>query len=92
MTRRRVENRVGSFGYPGFVEPMFAKDSKPLGKRKRSLGTSGLRHPYSPKEGEPPEGCNSSGVKPEIIGGRSKDLLCFLIKAGSALGPSMALC
>ncbi|GFY13615.1 hypothetical protein TNCV_4959851 [Trichonephila clavipes] len=38
MTRRWVENREGSLGYPRFVKPVFTKDSKPLGKRKRSLG------------------------------------------------------
>ncbi|GFU13704.1 hypothetical protein TNCV_939321 [Trichonephila clavipes] len=38
MTRRRVENREGSLGYPRFVRPVFTKDGKPLGKRKRSLG------------------------------------------------------
>ncbi|GFW21998.1 hypothetical protein TNCV_4822801 [Trichonephila clavipes] len=38
MTRKRVENREGSLGYPGFVKPVFTKDSKPVGKRKRSLG------------------------------------------------------
>ncbi|GFV60966.1 uncharacterized protein TNCV_996991 [Trichonephila clavipes] len=36
LTRERVENREGSLGYPGFVKPVFTKDSKPLGKRKRS--------------------------------------------------------
>ncbi|GFW83730.1 hypothetical protein TNCV_668431 [Trichonephila clavipes] len=34
MTRKRVENREGSLGYPGFVKPVFTKDSKPLEKRK----------------------------------------------------------
>ena len=34
----------------------------------------------------------SSGVKPELSGGRSGDLLCFLMKAGSALAPVMAVC
>ncbi|GFU81776.1 hypothetical protein TNCV_3086881 [Trichonephila clavipes] len=34
---RRVENREGSLVYPGVVTPTFAKDSKSLGKRKRSL-------------------------------------------------------
>ncbi|GFV44868.1 hypothetical protein TNCV_1340761 [Trichonephila clavipes] len=42
MTRRRVENREGSLGYPGFVKPVFTKESKPLGKRKRSLGYLGI--------------------------------------------------
>ncbi|GFT67409.1 hypothetical protein TNCV_2360371 [Trichonephila clavipes] len=37
---KRVENREGSLGYPGFMKPVFTKDSKPLGKRKRSLGTA----------------------------------------------------
>ncbi|GFT68915.1 uncharacterized protein TNCV_1804451 [Trichonephila clavipes] len=32
MTRRRVENREGSLGYPRFGRPVFTKDSKPLGK------------------------------------------------------------
>ncbi|GFW09722.1 transposable element Tc1 transposase [Trichonephila clavipes] len=30
---RRVENREGSLGYPGFVKPVFNKGSKPLGKK-----------------------------------------------------------
>ncbi|GFW81856.1 hypothetical protein TNCV_2885301 [Trichonephila clavipes] len=30
--KKRVKNREGSLGYPGFVKPMFTKDSKPLGK------------------------------------------------------------
>ncbi|GBN73539.1 hypothetical protein AVEN_199944-1 [Araneus ventricosus] len=30
--------------------------------------------------------------KPELNGGRSGDLLCFLMKAGSALVPVMAVC
>ncbi|GFT72740.1 hypothetical protein TNCV_756311 [Trichonephila clavipes] len=40
--KMRVENREGSLGYPGFVTPVFTKDSKPLGKRKRSLGHLGI--------------------------------------------------
>ncbi|GFX69981.1 hypothetical protein TNCV_2983211 [Trichonephila clavipes] len=32
MTRKSVEIKEGSLGYPGFVKPMFTKDSKPLGK------------------------------------------------------------
>ncbi|GFS47486.1 hypothetical protein TNCV_1612251 [Trichonephila clavipes] len=28
MTRKRVEIREGSLGYPGFVKPVFTKDSK----------------------------------------------------------------
>ncbi|GFW53335.1 putative transposase-like protein [Trichonephila clavipes] len=43
MTRERVKNREGSLGYPGFVKPVFTKDSKPLGKRKRSLGDCDTR-------------------------------------------------
>ncbi|GFV53930.1 transposable element Tc3 transposase [Trichonephila clavipes] len=38
MARKRAENREGS---PGFVKPVFTKDSKRLGKRKRSLGHLG---------------------------------------------------
>ncbi|GFX83787.1 hypothetical protein TNCV_350511 [Trichonephila clavipes] len=44
MTRRRVENRERSLGCPGFVRPVFTKDSKPLGKRKRSLGRDTSTH------------------------------------------------
>ncbi|GFV86502.1 hypothetical protein TNCV_2156951 [Trichonephila clavipes] len=40
--KKRVENREGSLEYPGFVTPVFTKDSKPLGKRKRSLGHLGI--------------------------------------------------
>ncbi|GFT06935.1 uncharacterized protein TNCV_1415041 [Trichonephila clavipes] len=40
MARKRAENRERSLGFPGFVKPVFTKDSKPLGKRKRSLGTA----------------------------------------------------
>ncbi|GFW60237.1 hypothetical protein TNCV_1843181 [Trichonephila clavipes] len=36
--KKRVENREGSLGYPGFMTPVFTKDSKHLAKRKRSLG------------------------------------------------------
>ncbi|GFU36022.1 hypothetical protein TNCV_4191311 [Trichonephila clavipes] len=35
MARKRAENREGSLGYPGAVKPVFTKDSKPLGKRKK---------------------------------------------------------
>ncbi|GFU30393.1 hypothetical protein TNCV_2717141 [Trichonephila clavipes] len=38
LARKRAENREGSLGFPGFVKPVFTKDSKPLGRRKRSLG------------------------------------------------------
>ncbi|GFT56151.1 hypothetical protein TNCV_5011621 [Trichonephila clavipes] len=62
MARKRAENREGSLGFPGFVKPVFTKDSKPLGRRKRSLGHLGSGNPYSPKEGEPPEGNISLGV------------------------------
>ncbi|GFX57329.1 hypothetical protein TNCV_3914921 [Trichonephila clavipes] len=34
MTRERVENREGSLGYPGFVKPVFTKDSKPPWKKE----------------------------------------------------------
>ncbi|GFV04068.1 uncharacterized protein TNCV_916921 [Trichonephila clavipes] len=43
MTVKRVENREGSLEHPGFVKPVFTKDSKPLGEiGKEHLGTSGL--------------------------------------------------
>ncbi|GFX25549.1 putative RNA-directed DNA polymerase from transposon X-element [Trichonephila clavipes] len=32
MARKRAENREGSLGFPGFVKPVFTKDSKPLGR------------------------------------------------------------
>ncbi|GFU43945.1 hypothetical protein TNCV_3101271 [Trichonephila clavipes] len=35
MARKRAENREGSLGFPGFVKPVFTKDSKPLGRRKK---------------------------------------------------------
>ncbi|GFW99621.1 hypothetical protein TNCV_3418541 [Trichonephila clavipes] len=35
MTRRMVENRERSLGYPGFVTPVFTKESKPLGKKEK---------------------------------------------------------
>ncbi|GFW01355.1 hypothetical protein TNCV_5030081 [Trichonephila clavipes] len=50
MTRRRVENRDRSLGYPRFVKPVFTKDSKPLGKRKRSLGHLRIVTSDLPKE------------------------------------------
>ncbi|GFU65057.1 hypothetical protein TNCV_4130631 [Trichonephila clavipes] len=56
MARKRAENREGSLGYPGFVKPVFTKDSKSLGKRKISLGYLGIVTPYSPKEVEPLRG------------------------------------
>ncbi|GFX25496.1 hypothetical protein TNCV_1407621 [Trichonephila clavipes] len=34
MARKRAENREGSLGFPGFVKPVFTKDSKPLGEGK----------------------------------------------------------
>ncbi|GFW79951.1 hypothetical protein TNCV_3899521 [Trichonephila clavipes] len=34
MARKRDENREGSLGFPGFVKPVFTKDSKPPGRRK----------------------------------------------------------
>ncbi|GFU90652.1 hypothetical protein TNCV_2092491 [Trichonephila clavipes] len=45
VARKRAENREGSLGFPGFVNPVFTKDSKPLGKRKRSLGHLGSVKP-----------------------------------------------
>ncbi|GFW55069.1 retrovirus-related Pol polyprotein from transposon 17.6 [Trichonephila clavipes] len=45
MARKRAENREGSLGFPGFVKPVFTKDSKPLGRRKRSLGHLGSVKP-----------------------------------------------
>ncbi|GBM10965.1 hypothetical protein AVEN_171445-1 [Araneus ventricosus] len=36
--------------------------------------------------------CDVSGVNLELIGERSGDLLCFLMKAGPALVPVMAVC
>ncbi|GFX07141.1 uncharacterized protein TNCV_4268931 [Trichonephila clavipes] len=33
--KKRAENREGSLGFPGFVKPVFTKDSKPLGRRKK---------------------------------------------------------
>ncbi|GBL88928.1 hypothetical protein AVEN_122459-1, partial [Araneus ventricosus] len=36
--------------------------------------------------------CDVSGVKLKPIGGRSGDLWCFLLKAGSALVPVIAVC
>ncbi|GFX25885.1 hypothetical protein TNCV_2640271 [Trichonephila clavipes] len=51
MKRRRIENREGSLGYHRFVRPVFTKDSKPLGKRKRSLGHFGI---LTPKEVQAP--------------------------------------
>ncbi|GFV68445.1 uncharacterized protein TNCV_3129011 [Trichonephila clavipes] len=43
--KKRVKNREGSLGYPGFMMPVFTKESKPLGKRKRSLGHLGIVTP-----------------------------------------------
>ncbi|GFX57053.1 hypothetical protein TNCV_2963331 [Trichonephila clavipes] len=37
-TRKKAKNREGTLEYPRFMKPVFTKDSKPLGKRKRSLG------------------------------------------------------
>ncbi|GFV63677.1 uncharacterized protein TNCV_1962231 [Trichonephila clavipes] len=45
MARKRAENIEGSLGFPGFVKPVFTKDSKPLGRRKRSLGYLGSVKP-----------------------------------------------
>ncbi|GFX71356.1 hypothetical protein TNCV_2453671 [Trichonephila clavipes] len=36
--------------------------------------------------------CDASGVKSKLNGGWIGDLLCFLMKAGSALVPMMAMC
>ncbi|GFT97968.1 hypothetical protein TNCV_560081, partial [Trichonephila clavipes] len=53
MARERAENREGSLGFPGCVKPVFTKDSKPLGRRKRSLGAPREREPRThPKEDE----------------------------------------
>ncbi|GFW67310.1 hypothetical protein TNCV_2595431, partial [Trichonephila clavipes] len=35
MARKRAENREGSLGFPGFMTPVFTKDSKPLGEGKK---------------------------------------------------------
>ncbi|GFX92535.1 hypothetical protein TNCV_710401 [Trichonephila clavipes] len=43
--KKRVENREGSLGYAGFVTRVFTNDSKPLGKRKRSLENLGIVTP-----------------------------------------------
>ncbi|GFV64832.1 hypothetical protein TNCV_1340511 [Trichonephila clavipes] len=45
LARKRAENEEGSLGFPGFVKPVFTKDSKPLGRRKRSLGHLGSVKP-----------------------------------------------
>ncbi|GFU28322.1 hypothetical protein TNCV_99861 [Trichonephila clavipes] len=45
MARKRAENRERSLGFPEFVKPVFTKDSKPLGRRKRSLGHLGSVNP-----------------------------------------------
>ncbi|GFY28123.1 hypothetical protein TNCV_4394571 [Trichonephila clavipes] len=37
MTGKRVEIREGPLGYPGFVRPVFTKDSKPLEQQKFDL-------------------------------------------------------
>ncbi|GFY15999.1 hypothetical protein TNCV_1286441 [Trichonephila clavipes] len=47
MARKRAENREGSLGFPGFVKRVFTKDSKPLGRRKRSLGYLGERETHT---------------------------------------------
>ncbi|GFV36492.1 hypothetical protein TNCV_2260111 [Trichonephila clavipes] len=47
MARKRAENRERSLGFPGFVKPVFTKDSKPLGRRKISLGHLGSVKPVS---------------------------------------------
>ncbi|GFU13321.1 hypothetical protein TNCV_3843251 [Trichonephila clavipes] len=52
--QERVENREGSLGYPGVEKSVFTKVNT-LGKEKYHQGTSGLGHPYSPEEGQPPE-------------------------------------
>ncbi|GFX72100.1 hypothetical protein TNCV_3050231 [Trichonephila clavipes] len=35
MTRKRAENREGSLGFPGFVKPVFTKDSKPPREKEK---------------------------------------------------------
>ncbi|GFW64577.1 uncharacterized protein TNCV_3513991 [Trichonephila clavipes] len=35
MARKRAENRERSLGHPGFVKPVFTKDSKPLWEKKK---------------------------------------------------------
>ncbi|GFV87610.1 hypothetical protein TNCV_778941 [Trichonephila clavipes] len=45
ITRKKVENREESLGYPEVVTPVFTKDSNPLEKRKRSLGHLGIVTP-----------------------------------------------
>ncbi|GFY03527.1 hypothetical protein TNCV_3211641 [Trichonephila clavipes] len=35
MARKRVENREGSLGFPGFVKPVFTKDSKPPREKEK---------------------------------------------------------
>ncbi|GFV81697.1 hypothetical protein TNCV_1703531 [Trichonephila clavipes] len=36
--KKRVENREGSLGHPGYVTPVFTKDSKPLGEKQKITG------------------------------------------------------
>ncbi|GFU76333.1 hypothetical protein TNCV_285331 [Trichonephila clavipes] len=46
MARKRAENREGSLGFPRVrVNPVFTKECKPLGRRKRSLGHLGSVKP-----------------------------------------------
>ncbi|GFV49477.1 transposable element Tcb2 transposase [Trichonephila clavipes] len=52
MEIKRAENREGSLEYPWFVTPVFTHVSKPLGKRKISLGHLGIGKPESPKESQ----------------------------------------
>ncbi|GFT03508.1 hypothetical protein TNCV_2986371 [Trichonephila clavipes] len=40
MARKRAENREGSLGFPGFVKPVFTKDSKPLIEAQKILVTT----------------------------------------------------
>ncbi|GFS93553.1 hypothetical protein TNCV_87251 [Trichonephila clavipes] len=38
MARKRAENREGSLGFPGFVTPVFTKDSKTPREKEKITG------------------------------------------------------
>ncbi|GFX75338.1 hypothetical protein TNCV_3043601 [Trichonephila clavipes] len=67
MTRRRVENRDGSLGYPGFVKPVFTKDTKPLGKKEKIPGA--------------PRDCDTRTHLKKELSGHSHELMSSVVKS-----------
>ncbi|GFX36916.1 hypothetical protein TNCV_1174181 [Trichonephila clavipes] len=66
MARKRAENREGSLGFPGFVKPVFTKDSETPREKQKIIRACIPKEPYYPQpidrstSGPPPTPANST--------------------------------